>query len=86
MRKIKSTAEPANSSKSVPAITAAAGLAGRALARLEAEATAIHASETERRERGLQLVSTKDTFSAVIRHGHTLVEISGSDFAVRQMD
>ena len=84
MRKL--TGKAASGSKSVPAITKAAGLAGRALARLEAEATAIHASEAGHHERGLQLVSTKDTFSAVIRHGRTLVEISGSDFAVRQMD
>jgi len=41
---------------------------------------------TDRRERGLQLVSTKDTFSAFIRHGKTIVEISGTDFAVRQTD
>ena len=41
---------------------------------------------TERRERGLQLVSTKDTFSSFIRHGKTIVEISGTDFAVRQTD
>ena len=34
---------------------------------------------TDRRERGLQLVSTKDTFSAFIRHGKTIVEICGTD-------
>jgi len=72
--------------KNVPAITQAAGLAGRAIARLEAAAEAVHQSETARRERGLQLISTKDTFSAVIRHGKTLVEISGSDFAISQTD
>lgn len=71
----------------VPAVSHAAGLAGRALARLQAEANAVHSAETERRERGLQLVSTKDQgFNAVIRHGRTIVEISGDDFAVRQID
>ena len=70
----------------VPAVKAAATLAGKALARLEAEAATIHASETERRQRGLQLVSSHDGgFSAVIRHGKTVVEIQGDDFAVRQI-
>jgi hypothetical protein len=41
---------------------------------------------TDRRERGLQLVSTKETSSAFIRLGKTIVEISGTDFAVRQTD
>ena len=75
------------SKQSVPAVTQSAGLAARAMARLEAESASVHASETERRERGLQLVSTEEHgFSAVIRHGKTIVEISGNDFTVRQMD
>jgi hypothetical protein len=73
--------------KSVPAVTREATLAGRALARLEAAAAAVHESETERRERELQLVSTQaGGFSALIKHGKTVVEIQGDSFAVRQMD
>jgi hypothetical protein len=78
--------------QTAPAVTQSLGLAARALARLEAEAATVHASETacrqaqgESHERWLQLVSTKEHgFSAVIRHGKTIVEISGNDFAVRQ--
>jgi hypothetical protein len=67
------------------AVAPTATLAGRAMARLEAAARTVHASETEKRDRELQLVSTADHgFSAVIRHGKTIVEISGNDFAVRQ--
>jgi len=48
---------------------------------------AIHESETARRERELQLVSTQaGGFSALIKHGKTVVEIQGDSFAVRQMD
>jgi hypothetical protein len=68
----------------VTAVTNAAGLAARAIARLEANAAAIHAEATERR--GFQAVSSRDGFSALIRHGKTLIEISGDDFAVRQTD
>jgi hypothetical protein len=56
----------------------------RAVARLEANAAAIHAEATERR--GFQAVSSKDGFSALIRHKMTVMEISGDDFAVRQTD
>jgi hypothetical protein len=71
-------------SKSI-AVMQAAGLAARALARLESTARAVHANETEKRDRELQLVSTAEHgFSAVIRHGKTIVEISGDSFAVRQ--
>jgi hypothetical protein len=68
----------------VPAITQAGGLAARAVARLEANAAAIHAEATERC--GFQAVSSKDGFSALIRHGKTVIEISGDEFAVRQTD
>ena len=68
----------------VPAVTQAAGLAAKAIARLESNAAAIHAEATERR--GFQAVSSKDGFSALIRHGKTVIEISGDDFAVRQTD
>ena len=70
--------------QSVPAVTQAAGLAARAVARLEANAAAVHAGATE--TRGFQAVSSKDGFTALIRHGKTVIEISGDDFAVRQID
>ena len=83
----KATSSVTTQAKSVPAVTASATLAGRALARLEATAAAVHESEAARRERELQLVSTQaGGFSALIKHGKTIVEISGNDFAVRQMD
>ncbi len=70
--------------KNVPAVTQAAGLAGRAIARLEAEAKAVHSLCVENKKR-LQLLSSKEHgFSAIIRHGKTTVEIQGNDFAVRQ--
>ena len=72
------------SKSTVPAVTQAAGLAARAIARLEANAAVIHAEATEKR--GFQAVSSRDGFSALIRHGKTLIEIQGDDFAVRQTD
>jgi len=70
---------------SVPAVTHAAGLAARAIARLEANAAEVHAEATNRR--GFQAVSSREKgFSALIRHGKTVIEISGDDFAVRQTD
>jgi hypothetical protein len=71
-------------STTIPAIRQAAGLAAQSIARLEANAAAIHAEATEKR--GFQAVSSKDGFSALIRHGKTVIEISGDDFAVRQTD
>ena len=68
------------------AMAEAAGLAARSIARLEKGAAEVHAAESDRRERALQLVSTRSGFSAVIKHGKTLIEISGSDFAVTQSE
>jgi hypothetical protein len=68
------------------AITEAAGLAARSIARLEKTAAAVHAAESERRERALQLVSTKGGFSALIRHGKTTIQIEGDDFAVSKSE
>jgi len=68
----------------VTAVTQSAGLAGRAIARLEAAAEAVHAQANG--GRGLQAVSSKDGFSAVIKHGRTLIEIQNESFAVRQTD
>ena len=71
-------------STTVPAITQAASLAARAVARLEANAAVIHAEATEKR--GFQAVSTKDGFSALIRSGKTTIEIQDDSFVVRQSD
>jgi len=68
----------------LPAVTSAAGLASRAIARLEAAAEAVHANANG--GRGLQAVSSKDGFSAVIKHGKTMIEIQNDSFAVRQID
>ena len=67
-----------------PGSVKALALASRTIARMEAAAQAMHAESNG--ERGFQAVSSKEGFSAVIRHGKTLIEISGDDFAVRQTD
>jgi hypothetical protein len=62
-------------------------LTTRAQARLEAAAAAFHAEAAS--ERGLIAVSRDEGISAVIKHekhGKTLIEISGDDFAVRRTD
>ena len=74
----------AEASRELDGIRKAATMAGRAMARLEANAAEVHADATNRR--GFQAVSSKDGFSALIRHGKTVIEISGDDFAVRQTD
>ncbi len=68
------------------AITQHASLAAKALSRLETAAREVHESETAKRDRAMRLVSSREGFSAVIRHGKTLVEISGDDFAVTRTD
>jgi hypothetical protein len=68
----------------VPSISHAAGLAGRAIARLEAAAESGHAQANG--GRGFQAVSSKEGFAATIRHGKTLIEIQNDSFAVRQID
>jgi hypothetical protein len=86
MRKITSAIAASSGSASAPASVAKTStLAGRALARLEAAAAEVHRASL--RERELQLVSTQaGGFSALIKHGKTVVEIQGDSFAVRQMD
>jgi hypothetical protein len=69
-----------------PGVTKAASLAGRALARLEAEGQRIHAELNGESDRGFSAVSSKEGFTAVIKHGRTVIEIQGDDFAVRQTD
>jgi hypothetical protein len=73
-----------NPHKNVATVSHAAGLAGRAIARLEAAAEAVHAQANG--GRGFQAVSSKDGFAATIRHGKTLIEIQNDSFAVRQVD
>ena len=68
------------------AITQHASLAAKALSRLETAAREVHESETAKRDRALRLVSTKDGFSAIIKHGRTMIEISNEDFAVTRTD
>lgn len=70
--------------KNVPAVSRAAGLAARAIARLEDAAEAVHAQANG--GRGFQAVSSKEGFAATIKHGKTLIEIQGDSFAVRQTD
>jgi hypothetical protein len=74
----------AEATRELDGIRKAATMAGRAIARLEANAAEVHAEATNKR--GFQAVSSKDGFSALIRHGRTLFEIQGDDFAVRQTD
>ena len=66
------------------AISKCLTLAARSIARMEAAAQAVHAEANG--ERGFQAVSSKEGFSAVIKHGRTLIEIQGNDFAGRQTD
>ena len=70
----------------VPAVTREAGLAARALSRLEKEAATVHAAETERRERGLQLVSSKSGLSALIRQGRITIQVEDDAFSVSIAD
>jgi len=70
--------------KNAIAVTRAAGLAARAIARLEEAAEAVH--ESANGNRGFQAVSSKEGFAATIRHGRTLIQIEGDSFAVRQID
>jgi hypothetical protein len=84
-KKIISAVSTAKSTPAVPEVTQRPSMTARALARLEAAAQAVHETETAKRE--LQLVSTQaGGFSALIKHGKTVVEIQGDSFAVRQMD
>lgn len=62
------------------------GMMSAALARLEETALLVHATEIERRERELIAVSTKGGFSAVIKHGGTVIELQDGSFAIHQTD
>ena len=69
------------SKPTVPAVTQAAGLAARAMARLEGEAERI-AAATGNTGRSLRLVSSEGQLSALIRCGGTTIQIEGDEFAV----
>ena len=84
MKKLTSKTVVIDTEGRTPAVTKALTLAARSIARMEAAAQAVHAEANS--ERGFQAVSSKEGFSAMIRHGRTLIEISGDDFAVRQTD
>lgn len=66
------------------AVTEAAGLAGRALAALNAQGAKI--SEDLNDHNSLQLVKSPGNFSALIKHGNTTVQIEGCSFAVTTHD
>ena len=65
----------------VPALTQAAGMAARTIARMEAAAESVLAADTAKR-RSLQMVSSGDRLTALIRHGKTTIQIEGDSFAV----
>ena len=82
-KKIISAVSTAKSIPALPELTQRPSMTVKALARLEAAAQAC----TRQSKRELQLVSTQaGGFSALIKHGKTVVEIQGDSFAVRQMD
>ena len=80
----------------LPAVTRAAkeagqvalhGLAGAALTALQHDAARVVAGLAEiQPERSLQLVSTENTFHAVIRHGKTTIQCEDGKFAVSTHD
>jgi len=71
-------------SKEVSTITKAAGMAAKNLERMEACAKLVLDEETKRRS--LQLVSTGEQFTALIRHGKTTLQFEGDAFAVTHND
>jgi hypothetical protein len=68
--------------KEAATITAAASLAARSIARLEAAAAQVHTAESERRARRLQLVSSEQGLSALIRPDGVTIQIENGAFAV----
>jgi hypothetical protein len=74
---------PAPASK-FPAVTQAASMAGKAIARLEDAARKVNASETERR--GFQAVSSPSGFQLLVKHGRTVIEVQDDAFSIRQLD
>ena len=63
------------------------GLAGRRVAALEAEGARIAAEiAANGTQRSLQLVSAKDGFSALIKHGNKTFQFEGDSFAVSTHD
>jgi hypothetical protein len=81
-RAISSWRKDMSKKHNVPALTHAASLAGRAIARMEAQAEEVLAQGTKRQS--LQLVASGEQFTALIRHGKTTIQIEGDSFAVTQ--
>jgi hypothetical protein len=70
----------------IPAVTKAAGLASRALIRLEDAAKAALKDADAKDTRSLQLVQSNAGFSALIKSGRTTIQIENGDFAVSIAD
>ncbi|SFK28956.1 hypothetical protein [Methylocapsa palsarum] len=86
MSKPKSTdISIASASRELHGVRHAASMAGRAMQRLEAEAERI-AGEVGTSGRTLRLVSAGEQFSALIKHGKTVIQIDGDSFAVTTGD
>ncbi|WOJ89906.1 hypothetical protein RZS28_00900 [Methylocapsa polymorpha] len=86
MSKPKSTdLSVAEASRELDGVRRPASMAGRAMQRLEAEAERI-AGDVGTSGRSLRLVSAGEQFSALIRHGKTVIQIEGDAFAVTAGD
>ncbi|SFK83633.1 hypothetical protein [Methylocapsa palsarum] len=81
----KSTEIIASEAHELGGVRRAASMAGRAMQRLEAEAERI-AGEVGTSGRTLRLVSAGEQFSALIKHGKTVIQIDGDSFAVTTGD
>ncbi len=82
MSKPKSTdISISSATRELDGVRKAASLAGRAMQRLEAEAEHI-AGEVGTSGRSLRLVSAGEQFSALIKHGKTVIQIDGDAFSV----
>jgi hypothetical protein len=72
----------AKSKPNIPAVTRAAGLAGRAIARLEDAAAKTLAETVGKDGRSLRLVSQTGGLQALIKSGNVTIQIEGDAFAV----
>jgi hypothetical protein len=73
----------AKHSANVPTIHKAAGLAAKAIARMDGETKTVHEAEAAKK---LQLVSAGDGLHAPITHGKVRIQIEGNDFAATTAD
>ncbi|WP_036258193.1 hypothetical protein [Methylocapsa aurea] len=86
MSKPKSTdLSIASATRELDGVRRAASMAGRAMQRLEADAERI-AGEVGTSGRSLRLVSASEQFSALIKHGKTVIQIEGDAFAITSGD